>query len=93
MTELLQDGSVERWWLPDEQGFSPVMQSIRAFADDRNAAAVPSQSENLGEMKTVFAAMRLGGDMSPISGGMGGIPGGDIRGEGTTNGGRGEHGP
>ncbi|ROW09442.1 hypothetical protein VMCG_02203 [Cytospora schulzeri] len=76
MAEHLQDGSIVRWWLPDEQGFSPIMQSIRAFADERNATAVSAQSENLGEMKTGFAAMRLGGDASPIAaGGMGGMPG------------------
>lgn len=67
MAERLQDGSIIRWWLPDEQGFSPIMQSIRAFADERNATALSAQSENLGEMKTVFAAMRLGGDASPTA--------------------------
>lgn len=73
MAERLQDGSIMRWWLPDEQGFSPIMQSIRAFADERNATALSAQSENLGEMKTGFAAMRLGSDASPTaSGGMSG---------------------
>jgi hypothetical protein len=57
MAERLQDGSIMRWWLPDE----------------RNATALSAQSENLGEMKTGFAAMRLGSDASPTaSGGMSG---------------------
>lgn len=66
MAERLQDESIVRWWLPDEQGFSPIMQSIRAFADERNATAVSAQSEKLGEIKRGFAAMRLGGAVSPI---------------------------
>lgn len=51
------------------------MQSIRAFADERNATTAPAHSEKFGEMKTIFAAMRLEGD---IAGGASGIPDGDI---------------
>ncbi|KUI60324.1 hypothetical protein VP1G_07532 [Cytospora mali] len=88
MAERLQDESVVRWWLPDEQGFSPIIQSIRQFADERNASAVSAQSENLREIKTVFAAMRLGGDVSPVAGSIASC---DIKDEGTEWG-LGEHG-
>lgn len=83
IAELFQDETVVRWWLPNDQGFSPIMRSIRAFADERNETAVSAQSENLREMKTVFAAMRLGSDVSPITGGLSSVPSGDMEAEGT----------
>ncbi len=60
MAELFRDESCVRWWLPDDEGFSPILRSIRTFADERNATAVTAQTENLREMRHIFARMRLG---------------------------------
>lgn len=68
MAELFQDETVVRWWLPDDHGFTPMLQSVRAFADERNAAATSAQSESLQDMKNVFAALHLGGDAAPVAG-------------------------
>ncbi|KAJ0113854.1 hypothetical protein J7T55_010098 [Diaporthe amygdali] len=68
MAELFQDETVVRWWLPDDHGFTPMLQSVRAFADERNAAATSAQSESLQDMKNVFAALHLGGDATPVAG-------------------------
>ncbi|KAH6614596.1 hypothetical protein B0J18DRAFT_447030 [Chaetomium sp. MPI-SDFR-AT-0129] len=40
MAELFEDESCLQWWLPNDQRFSPLLQNIRAIADDRNAMAV-----------------------------------------------------
>lgn len=68
MAELFQDETVVRWWLPDDHGFTPMLQSVRAFADERNAAAASVRNEGLQDMKNVFAALHLGGDAAPVAG-------------------------
>lgn len=62
MAELFRDQSCVRWWLPNDEAFSPIIRSIRAFADERNATAVSAQAENLREIRHVFAKMRMGGE-------------------------------
>ncbi|KAK7748797.1 hypothetical protein SLS53_000821 [Cytospora paraplurivora] len=89
IAELLQDETIVRWWLPDDQDFSPIMQSIRAFADERNATTASAHSEKFGEMRTIFAAMRLEGG---IAGGTSGILDGDMEVTSGSNQGLGTHG-
>jgi hypothetical protein len=57
MAELFGDPSCVRWWLPDDEGFTPVLQSIRVFADERNAPATDEQSENLREIRHLLGAI------------------------------------
>ena len=59
MAELFQDESCVRWWLPDDEGFIPILQSVRALADDRNATAASTQSETLRQIRHVFSKMRI----------------------------------
>ena len=59
MGELFHDPSCSRWWLPNEEGFSPILQSIRTFADERNAAAMTVQAENLREVHHIFSKMEI----------------------------------
>lgn len=59
MAELFGDPSCARWWLPNDEGFSPVLQTIRSFADERNAAAVTAQQESLREVRHIFAKLEL----------------------------------
>ncbi|KAK0629883.1 hypothetical protein B0T17DRAFT_202301 [Bombardia bombarda] len=66
MAELFRDSSCVRWWLPGDEGFTPILQSIRTLADDRNATAVTAQQgQNLRQIRHVFSKMRLG----PLAGG------------------------
>lgn len=60
MGELFRDSSCVWWWLPNDEGFTPILQSIRAFADERNAVAVSAQVENLREVNHVFEKLQLG---------------------------------
>jgi phosphodiesterase/alkaline phosphatase D-like protein len=61
MAELFGDQACVRWWLPNDEGFTEILQNIRTFADERNATAVTAQSENLREIRHIFAKMQLGG--------------------------------
>ncbi|KAM0810472.1 hypothetical protein AB5N19_10821 [Seiridium cardinale] len=58
-SQIFQDPSCAHWWLPNEEGLTPILRSIRAFADERNANPVSEQTENLREMSSIFAKMRL----------------------------------
>lgn len=59
MAVLFRDKSCEHWWLPDESAFSPILRSIRSFAEERNAAAVTAQQESLREIRHIFAKLEL----------------------------------
>ncbi|WXC65226.1 hypothetical protein SNK03_011032 [Fusarium graminearum] len=68
MAELFRETSCVQWWLPDGEGFSPVLREIRNFADERNAAAVTAQQESLREVRHIFAKMTLMDDANAPSG-------------------------
>lgn len=54
MAELFQDPSCLRWWLPNDEGFTPVLQRIREFADERNIVAVNAQQERVREVRQLY---------------------------------------
>ncbi|KAF4826300.1 Sterol uptake control protein 2 [Colletotrichum tropicale] len=68
MAELFQEPSCVRWWLPDDDGFTPILQSVRTFADERNANAISTQAENLREVRHIFAKMQMYDDPSAQGG-------------------------
>lgn len=51
------DPSCVRWWLPNDEGFTPILQSVREFADQRNAVAVTAQQESVREAKYLYKSM------------------------------------
>lgn len=78
MAHLFEDETVVRWWLPNDEGFSPVLQSMRAFADERNhrpapsAAAASSDSQDMMEVFDALVDLRLQ-DPIETSAGEGGL--------------------
>ena len=62
MAELFNDESCLRWWLPNDEGYSPLLQNIRAIADERNAMALSTQRESLQQIRAVFSHMKIGQD-------------------------------
>ncbi|RYP80966.1 hypothetical protein DL770_006042 [Monosporascus sp. CRB-9-2] len=59
MAEMFHDPTCEDWWLPNEEGLTPVLRSIRAFANERNTNPVSEQTENVREISAIFAKMRI----------------------------------
>ncbi|KAG6255919.1 hypothetical protein E4U24_006305 [Claviceps purpurea] len=57
VAHLFRDPSLTRWWLPDDEGLTPVLQAVRAFTDERNTAAVNTQFENIREVRHLFAKL------------------------------------
>lgn len=57
--EIFQDQTCIHWWLPNDEGLTPIVRAVRAFADERSGNPVSEQTENLREMSAIFAKMRF----------------------------------
>lgn len=55
MAQLFRDPTCTRWWLPDGEGLTPILQAIHTFADERSAAAFNAQYDNICEVRHLFA--------------------------------------
>jgi len=53
---------VTRWWLPNDEGYPPVLQSIREFGDYRARIPEDSVASDLRDMKGFFNALSLDGE-------------------------------
>ncbi|KAM4056853.1 fungal specific transcription factor [Hirsutella rhossiliensis] len=71
MAKVFRDPSCAHWWLPNDEGLTPVLQSIRAFADERNAAAVDAQVDNIREVRHLFAKLEIGAQDDDAAGSKG----------------------
>ncbi|KAL6883939.1 hypothetical protein HDV57DRAFT_436041 [Trichoderma longibrachiatum] len=54
MAQIFQDPSCVRWWLPNDEFFTPILQSIREFADERNAKALNMQQKSIRDVEHLF---------------------------------------
>lgn len=54
LAQILNEPSCERWWLPNDEGFTPVLKRLREFADERNAIAVTAQQESVREVRQLY---------------------------------------
>lgn len=59
MAELFADDTCTRWWLPNDEGFPPLLQNIRAYADERNAMAATTQRDTVQQIRHVFSRMNI----------------------------------
>lgn len=57
MAQLFDDETVIRWWFPNDQGFSPVLQCVRAFADERNRSTISAHTDQVRDMTDLFDAV------------------------------------
>ncbi|EGX91188.1 C6 finger domain protein, putative [Cordyceps militaris CM01] len=64
MANLFHDERAMRWWLPDDKGFSSMLQSIRNFADERHNVAPNGQLDYGHALGRVFGELALGGDIA-----------------------------
>ncbi|MCJ1387347.1 hypothetical protein MMC18_000190 [Xylographa bjoerkii] len=63
IAELWNLPEIEHWWLPNEEGYPPIIKSIRAFIEERTRAPRDQGSEDVRNMKGMLA--KLGIDESP----------------------------
>lgn len=76
MAHLLEDETAVRWWLANDQGFSPILQCVRAFADERNRSVVMTHSEqqprDLADLLDAVVDLRLH-EQDSIQGSLSGL--------------------
>ncbi|KAM3531333.1 hypothetical protein NHJ13051_000901 [Beauveria bassiana] len=63
IAQLFRDDKAMRWWLPDDEGFSPIVQSIRNFADERHNAADAAQLDYVRVVGKLFDKLDFGAAM------------------------------
>jgi hypothetical protein len=64
MADLFRDRSCMHWWLPNEEGYPPIIRSIRKFVEERTSHATDLPGEDLRDMKAIFASLNLDDQVS-----------------------------
>ncbi|KAI9746182.1 MAG: hypothetical protein M1818_000863 [Claussenomyces sp. TS43310] len=62
MSALFQDSSCMHWWLPDDEKFPTIIRQIRTFVEERTSTARDIPTEDLRDMKAIFASLDLNDD-------------------------------
>ncbi|MCJ1306133.1 hypothetical protein MMC08_008951 [Hypocenomyce scalaris] len=63
MAELWDNPEIYHWWLPNDEGYPPIIRSIREFIEDRTMKPRDQPSEDLREIKGILSKMTI--DDSP----------------------------
>ncbi|KAF2145208.1 uncharacterized protein K452DRAFT_244963 [Aplosporella prunicola CBS 121167] len=56
------NADVSRWWLPEDEGYPPIIKSIRGFIEDRTVNPSDQEKQDLRDMKGLFNELSLGED-------------------------------
>ncbi|KAI9704758.1 MAG: hypothetical protein M1836_006538 [Candelina mexicana] len=59
MSTLWGIPEVKHWWLPNDEGYPPIIRSIRSFVDDRTMTPRSQPGEDLRNMKAIFSEVKL----------------------------------
>ena len=69
MAEMWHEPEVNHWWLPNKEGFTPLLRDIRVFIKERTAAYEKSEGDevkdDVRDMKAIFSKLNI--DDSPKS--------------------------
>lgn len=68
------------WWLPNDESYPPIIRSIRKFVKERTSGARDVPTEDLRDMKAIFAQLKLddGKTHIPVPRGKSRIPQGPV---------------
>ncbi|KKA29618.1 hypothetical protein TD95_000685 [Thielaviopsis punctulata] len=58
MTKFFDDPTTLRWWLPDDGGYTPILDKVRSFTDERNLVAKQWQEE-LRDVSHIFKSLDI----------------------------------
>ena len=72
MSQMWQVPEVEHWWLPNEEGYLPILKEVRKLIEERVRKAKEdgqgSQAEDLRDIKAIFSKMNISGNTGSVSG-------------------------
>ncbi len=63
LSELWNIPELHHWWLDDDQGYPPIIRSIRSFIEDRTMTPKDQPGEDLRDIKNILQKVNL--DDSP----------------------------
>ena len=63
IAELWSMPSINHWWLPDEEGYSQILRTIRAFIQERTTKPRTQVTEDIRAMRAIFSKFNM--DDSP----------------------------
>lgn len=47
------------WWLPNDEGYPPIVRSIRKLVEERTAPAKNQSGQDLHDMKAIFSKLKM----------------------------------
>jgi hypothetical protein len=60
MAELWQIPEIKHWWLPNDEGYLPILRNIRSFIEERGAMVKSGDhNDDLQSMKAIFAKLNI----------------------------------
>ena len=60
MAELWGIPEVRSWWLPESEGYSPIIRNVRSIIENRTPQNLdPRKTEDVRNMKAIFAKMSV----------------------------------
>lgn len=59
MAEMWHLPEIHHWWLPNDEGFSPLLQEIRAFSQQRTSLQVDQSSEKIRDISAIFSGLEV----------------------------------
>lgn len=51
---------IRHWWLPNDEGYSPIIRTIRSFTEDRTPQPAGQPTEAVRTMKGLFNNLNFG---------------------------------
>jgi hypothetical protein len=73
MAALWQLPEINRWWLPNEEGYPEIIREVRSMTEERTTHARDNFRENVRDMRTIFWKLSLDdteSETSPPSAGL-----------------------
>ena len=59
MAEMWRLPEIHHWWLPNDEGFTPLLREIRAFSEQRTSAQIDQSSEKLRDISAIFSGLEV----------------------------------
>ena len=57
MAEMWALPEINNWWLPNDEGFSPLLREIRAFSEQRTSLKLDESSEKVRDISAIFSGL------------------------------------
>jgi hypothetical protein len=67
MAEMWGLPEISHWWLPNDEGFTPLLREIRAFGEQRTSQKLDQSSEKVRDISAIFSGIDARHEGNPSS--------------------------